>query len=450
MTEKNEPNNELKQAETTPMDNTPPSFAQLDNNQPEQEHSSRQTKHTVSFVALGTSIAALLASGWIYYQSSQASHDLEIAQLKTHYSTVSRTLEALKTPNQQLQTVQQNLAKQQQYFQQQNKDFAEQSETQQQQISQLQAKVNRLTNTTKEDWKLAEAEYLVRLASQRLLLESDSQGSEALLSNADDILKSLEDPIVFDARKAIAADIQALKAIDHFDLEGQYLKLDALYHAINTLPQREPSKAWQATQTNDSESDTTPNDNTFNSTLNELWQSLKSLVVINYQSKPIEALLPPAQYQQLITGLQLQIDVAQVSMVKGENDIYQNALERVAKAVTEHFDTNSNSVTSFLATLTELQQLNPSPELPSPRNSLIEMMQLANAWKDRSSQNTEEEQEKTQEAATIDNTTATEAEAEAEITGSDLLEEQTEDKLPTNTLKQEAQPDNTAKTGAQA
>ncbi|TBR36406.1 hypothetical protein CBF23_015170, partial [Marinomonas agarivorans] len=65
-------------------------------------------------------------------------------------------------------------------------------------IQVLKEKLKRLENTTKEDWKLAEAEYLIRLANQRLLMEKDVIGAKNMLLNAVDILEQLDDPLLFD------------------------------------------------------------------------------------------------------------------------------------------------------------------------------------------------------------------------------------------------------------
>jgi len=183
----------------------------------------------------------------------------------------------------------------------------------------------------------------------------------------------------------LAKDIQALKSISQFDLEGAYLKLNALYDNVQTLPQREPSKEWQTNtieKTKEADDSTTSK---ITSALESFWKSIRSLVVINYNHKPIKALLPPTEYQELITGIQLQLEIAQVALIKGEPMIYQQALSRVANATTEHFETQSNIVTTFLASLTVLQQLNPSPDLPLPRESLMAMKSLMKEWNNRSS-----------------------------------------------------------------
>ncbi|MGR0280433.1 uroporphyrinogen-III C-methyltransferase [Marinomonas dokdonensis] len=368
------------------------------------------SSNKLASLAIGLSGIALLSSAWLYYQSTnnqQSYHEIttQLGTLSQQQDTLNARVNKQGNQQVQLNAITKEIKSLQQDSQNTTAEFTLAQTNQAEKIQQLEAKLNRLNNTTKEDWKLAEAEYLVRLANQRLLLESDSAGAEALLSNADNILKELEDPIFFSARKAIAKDIQSLKAVSQFDLEGHYLQLDALYELIPQLPQREPSKAWQesAKQTEQAQQESIEQANVFASTLEKLWLSIRSLVVINYQHKPIEALLPPAEYQQLITGLQLQVDVAQVALVKGESNIYQQALARVAGAITEHFDTDSQRVTTFLASLTALQQINPNPDLPLPRDSLLAMQSLMSEWKQRSSvQNTEANSEAPAQTPALD------------------------------------------------
>ncbi|MEP0074239.1 MAG: uroporphyrinogen-III C-methyltransferase [Marinomonas sp.] len=344
---------------------------------------SSKTKLVVS-VSLGLSIIALATSGWLYYQSTKTSFSQDLALIQNQQTSLDKKISANTLNQVQLNKVLTQIQKAEGSTAKEKQQVAAQQAKQNDQISSLEAKLNRLDNTTKEDWKLAEAEYLIRLANQRLLLESDSNGAITLLNNADDILNELEDPIVFATRKALAKDIQALSSVSQFDLEGAYLKLSALYDNVPTLPQREPSKKWQSSTNKTISTESSDTEvSSIEAALASFWQSLRSLVVINYDHKPIKALLPPAEYQELVTGLQLQLDVAQVALLKGEPVIYQQSLKRVGAAVTEHFDTQSKTVTSFLSSLTSMQQLNPSPSFPLPRDSLTAMKSLMQNWTSR-------------------------------------------------------------------
>jgi uroporphyrin-3 C-methyltransferase len=352
----------------------------LDQSKKQPTQTTPSTTKLFASVSFGLSAIAIATSGWLYFQSTQSTVNQDIKQVAIQQANIDRKINASMLNQSQLNQLIEQVKQSEQTIQTQKDQLLAHQSQQSEKLLSLESKLNRLSSTTKEDWKLAEAEYLIRLANQRLLLESDNIGTATLLSNADDILNELEDPIVFTTRKALAKDIQALKSISPFDLEGAYLKLNALYDSVQTLPQREPSKEWQA---NTTAKPTTSTTNQLTSALESFWQSLRSLIVINYNHKPIKALLPPAEYQELIIGLQLQLEIAQVALIKGEPVIYQTALSRVANATTAHFETQSNRVISFLASLTTLQQLNPSPDLPLPRESLIAMKFLMKEWTNR-------------------------------------------------------------------
>ena len=391
MTESNQQEKQPKDAtEATPVTALKDNADQSSSPQSKDENTS--TSNILGSLALGLSAIAVATSGWLYFQSIQTTLPQDVQQLMAQQNTLSSKLSGNTLNQSQLSELIKKVSLSDQVIQSQKEQLITQQALQNEKLQSLQAKLNRLSNTTKEDWKLAEAEYLIRLANQRLLLEADSNSAVTLLSNADDILNELQDPIVFATRKALAKDIQALKSINQFDLEGAYLQLNTLYDSVESLPQREPSKEWQAntskTLSENAEVENT-SVNSFKSVLDSFWTSIRSLVVINYNHKPIKALLPPAEYQQLITGLQLQLEVAQVALIKGEPAIYQQALSRVANATTEHFETQSTTVTTFLASLTALQQLNPSPDLPSPRDSLLAVKSLTKEWNSRGAENTE-------------------------------------------------------------
>ncbi|SBS26796.1 Putative uroporphyrinogen-III C-methyltransferase [Marinomonas spartinae] len=380
------------------------SDAQKARDRKRDEQRSQEAKSTFSInqtllsASIVISLASLSASGWLFYQAQQHNPADAIALLQQQQNKTNDQLVAYNQSRSQVNTLSSQVAQTEQQIKQQTEKLLGEQSQQSEQIKTIQKQLSRIHNNTKEDWKLAEVEYLVRLANQRVLLESDARGAIGLLSSADSILAELQDPMFFAARKAIAKDIQALKSTRHFDLQGRYLQLDALYDQVSKLPQREPSKAWQQDhQTSETKPQSQGMTDKVTGVLSEFWQSLKSLVIINYDHTPIKTLLPPTEYQQLVTGLQLQLDVAQVAMVKGESKIYQNALSRVAKAVTEHFDTKSQQVIAFLASITSLQQVNPAPNLPLPNDSLEAMKTLIKKWNERT-QSTEQPQQLQQDS----------------------------------------------------
>ena len=97
-------------------------------------------------------------------------------------------------------TVEQQLAEQQDEVQNAMNEMA-------QRVDNTAARVLALSSVNRDDWKIAEAEYLLRLANQRVLLERNSGNAVALAQNVDEILRDLNDPDLFPVRKALAREM---------------------------------------------------------------------------------------------------------------------------------------------------------------------------------------------------------------------------------------------------
>lgn len=92
----------------------------------------------------------------------------------------------------------------------------------------LALRVDGLYGTRRAGLLASEAEYLVRLAAQRLALMQDPAGALALLTAADGVLADIRDADTHAARAALARDIAALRGSGTLDVEALYLRLAAL------------------------------------------------------------------------------------------------------------------------------------------------------------------------------------------------------------------------------
>ncbi|HSX69536.1 MAG TPA: uroporphyrinogen-III C-methyltransferase, partial [Pseudomonas sp.] len=81
---------------------------------------------------------------------------------------------------------------------------------------------------SREDWRLAEAEHLLRLAMLRLSALQDVESAVALVQGADDILRAQNDPQAFAARGELIKVLEALRSLPQLDRSGLFLQLAAL------------------------------------------------------------------------------------------------------------------------------------------------------------------------------------------------------------------------------
>ena len=96
---------------------------------------------------------------------------------------------------------------------------SEELETRRRQLTQLQGgqqllnqRLETVLGASRQEWRLAEAEHLLRLASLRLSALQDINSATALVSAADEILQEQDDPAAFAAREQLAKSLQALRS----------------------------------------------------------------------------------------------------------------------------------------------------------------------------------------------------------------------------------------------
>jgi|GEM_PF-53713 len=88
----------------------------------------------------------------------------------------------------------------------------------------------------RDDWTLAEVGQMLSSASEQLQLTGNTQLALFALQSADTRLAASDSPQALAVRKAIAQDVDKLKAAPSTDLAGLAIKLDTALAAVDTLP----------------------------------------------------------------------------------------------------------------------------------------------------------------------------------------------------------------------
>ena len=89
---------------------------------------------------------------------------------------------------------------------------------------------------SRDEWALSEVEQVLSTASQQLQLAGNVQGALIALQNADRSLSRSDKPQFIIVRRAIASDLEKLKATPAVDLAGVALRLDSVIAQVDTLP----------------------------------------------------------------------------------------------------------------------------------------------------------------------------------------------------------------------
>lgn len=284
-------------------------------------------------ILLSLLIAALAGSawfGWMQWQQRTVLADGLQSSLKAFESKVERQQqETLRASQQQLQTIK--------VLQDQLYSLRLLTNRQAQQILTL-------GTATRGDWLLAEAAYLVRLANQRLQVERSVDNPLAILENVDSIFVQLDDPELLAVRNALAVDITALRMTEKVDREGIYLELQAISSALETLPILQPHTDPETAQ---AVQGTEQPPTSLAETLERFSEKFGNLIVLRKRQQPIEPLLSRAEHSMVRQNLYLLLEQAQSALLREEQRIFSNSLNKAETLLRGYFQLNSESEASI-------------------------------------------------------------------------------------------------------
>lgn len=319
-------------------------------------------KHTASFALLWLFVllivAAIVYGALFVLKQSEVQKDV-IDNLR---SQIEQQAQALETRQQLLEdNLDKEFVEQQASIQANLNDLAEQ-------VDSNNARLLSLSSVNRDEWKLQEAQYLLRLADQRILLEKDSQNALSLAISADDVLRDIDQADLVGVRKLLAEEIAVLKLAGVIDREGIYLRLSALSNQIDAIPFIEPLGPQEEVL----EEDVVPADETFKQKITRnfyaLMHKLGSYVRVRDHGKTINAVLPPSEQKYLQQNLRLMLEQAQVALLRNEESIYQESLVKAQNWINQYYSLNEKAA-AVLEELQALQQEEVSPDLTNFSNS---------------------------------------------------------------------------------
>ena len=287
-------------------------------------------------------------------------------QLQTIQGDTAGALQRIDAQATQRRELQRQLDRQNDAALQQQRQLMQRIEALQRQVSSQQKRLLSLSTTDRADWLLAEAEYLMRLANQRLLMGKEVKGAMELLKAADDILVELDDSGLFSVRQILANDMAALRAASGTDLEGLYLQLGAAANQADQLrllempqlqlaepealqPEALASISWlQRLQ----------------SGVQAAWQRLGSYIQIKPRDAIYKPLLAPEYEAAVRQNLRLMFEQAQMATLAGNQRLYEDSLAKANDWLVNYYTLDKESAAVVIAIVDELRQQ--QVEIPLP------------------------------------------------------------------------------------
>ncbi len=285
----------------------------------------------LSVLALLTSVGVAGGGWWLWQQQGQVLQKRSIEQ-KTFQKNIKGQLNKVESLQGQLAQVNATSQQLQQVLQQQTKQLETAV------LPRLDSHNRRLlalSNTSREDWLLAEAEYLLRLAAQRQSIEGVSGSVAALVVSADTILRDVADADLYPVREALAREVAALKLAGSVDRQGLYAKLTAVQEQISTLPEIEKLLPKEKV-------DIIPavNESGISASLREFVEAIKGHVRLSNSSEGsrfISTDLMPEAKNLAKARMALLVTQAQSALLQSERELYLSALSQIKPLIEKHF-----------------------------------------------------------------------------------------------------------------
>lgn len=338
----------------------------------------------ISLLALLLVVGGLGAGYYFWLQISQEFQQMssQIAAGEEKQSKLQGRLtegqKQLELQTQQIEVQRTSLTKYQAKLEQDQKALKQRGDD----VQTIYAAVEKQLGANTGHWRVAEAEHLLRIAQSTLSLSHDTDAAITALKAADQRLQETNDPGWQRVREHLADEIGQLSAVSKTDIAGLSAILDSLIESADKLPLIGGLNPAKAPGKIDLDHGTAANADKL---LNSLWDGVKSMLVVRYDDRPVEAMLPPDRRFFILQNLRLKLQSTKVALLQKNIELYRSNLKQVIAWVDGHFKQDDDGVKSFQSSLFELDSANITPQLPDIGTSLRSLQERIELVKNRES-----------------------------------------------------------------
>ncbi|MFM0427644.1 fused uroporphyrinogen-III synthase HemD/membrane protein HemX [Paraburkholderia aspalathi] len=240
----------------------------------------------------------------------------------------------------------------------------------------------------RDDWTMAEVGQMLSAASQQLQLTGNTQLALFALQSADTRLAASDSPQAVTVRKAIAQDIDKLKAAPSTDLTGMAIKLDNVIDQVDSLPLSGEAPIAHATPKAATWADTAKVAAATGEPRWKVWwrevttgigQQLTSLVQVRRIDNADAMLVTPDQGYFVRENLKLRLLSARLALLSRNQTTLKSDLQAAQAALTRYFDNTSKKTQTVVDLVKQVDAGSAAVELPTLNTSL----QAVNQYRSR-------------------------------------------------------------------
>lgn len=316
----------------------------------------------LSLFCLLISLALVAAAGWAWFWLNEERERIEA--LETVQSEQATRLGEMDERTDRIDPLADQLAAM-------DRSVSEVAETN----ARLMARADRLDERTealrafvdagRSAWRVAEVEYLLRLASSELQIAHRPETAMAALEAADARLAALADPTLVPVRESLATDMERLRAVERPDIAGIALTLSSLIDRVDALPIGRERLEQPAAEEEELAG-------------TGFWQRLKDrgagilreMVTIRHEDMPIRPLLAPEQEYFLRRNLALKLETARLALLRGQPETWRASLDEARRWLSTWYDTEDSAVSAMDESLARLMDEAIRSERPNISSAL--------------------------------------------------------------------------------
>ena len=232
-------------------------------------------------------------------------------------------------------------------------------------LARAEAQLERQSGVDQAVWRTAEAEFNVRLASQRLLVARDVAVALVLLRGADQLLAGVDTRKAELLRRLVASNIAELSALPQVDRIGLFSQLQALEQQVGRLEL--VSLGFKSQPLSGSASDNPSDSPSF---LQQATSVLSSyFVVTRLESSKVRPL--PREWAALAqSSLTAMFEQARLALLMGDQTNFVASVDRAASFIKRHSRTDDSRATSVIEALIALRVIDVATPLPDLSETL--------------------------------------------------------------------------------
>jgi uncharacterized protein HemX len=228
--------------------------------------------------------------------------------------------------------------------------------------------IQRQLGKTRGDWLMADAEYLLSIANERLHLIGDLNTTREALEAADQRLRESGDAGAIKIREQIAKELGLLRGISLPDLVGLYAAIQTLESRVDKLDLFLPYSGKPLT-TSSEVHDHAGENTEEHKLLDAAISKLQGIVTIRHSDQPVKEILTPEQAQFIREQLRVKLEMVKVSLVQQNEALYLSSIADAKSWIELHF-TKNEEARAFLGELNRFGAVKITSQFPDISLSL--------------------------------------------------------------------------------